>query len=146
MLTTPVHFRIGRRVGGIEAREAVAGKQRPVDLLLAILPAAPARDGRQEGVDVLALELLADDLLVARARPDGEPAVGGLVNVGSSACPTQRFGAGFSPVCGRLGLRRRQLRDLLRTAFFTSSFFHSMIACARSFARNFCELGLALCS
>ena len=58
----------------IEAREAVAGKQRPVDLLLAILPAAPARDRRQEGLDVLLLELLADDLLVARPRPDRVPA------------------------------------------------------------------------
>ena len=65
-----------QRVVGIEAREAVAGKQRPVDLLLPILPAAPARDGRQKRFDVLALELLADDLLVPRARPDRVPLSG----------------------------------------------------------------------
>jgi hypothetical protein len=62
-----------QRVGRVEAREAVAGKQRPVDLLLAILPAAPAGDRRQERLDLLAFELVADDLLVARARPDREP-------------------------------------------------------------------------
>ena len=63
-----------QRVGDVESREAVAGKQRPVDLLLAILPAAPARDRRQKRLDLLAFELLADDLLVARAGPDGVPA------------------------------------------------------------------------
>ena len=35
----------------VEPREAVAGKQRPVDLLLAVFPAAPARDRRQEGFE-----------------------------------------------------------------------------------------------
>ena len=51
-----------QRIVGIEARKAVAGKQRPVDLLLAILPAAPAGDRRQEGFDVLLVR-------AARARP-----------------------------------------------------------------------------
>ena len=68
-----MHFRTGSVSVGIEAREAVAGKQRPVDLLLAILPAAPPRDRRQEGFDVLAFELLAHDLFVPRPGPDGEP-------------------------------------------------------------------------
>ena len=71
-----------QRIGRIEAREAVAGKQRPVDLLLAILPAAPAGDRRQERVDLLALELLADDLLVPRPRPDREPLARASVEVG----------------------------------------------------------------
>ncbi len=48
----------------LEAREAVARKQRPVDLLLAVLPAAPARDRRQKGFDALLHDLIADDLLV----------------------------------------------------------------------------------
>ncbi len=62
-----------QRIGGIEAREAVTREERPVDLFLAVLPAAPFRNGRQEGVDTFALELLAHGLLVARPRPDGEP-------------------------------------------------------------------------
>src|SRR5262249_3967930 len=67
-------------VGGIEAGEAVAGEERPVDLLLSILPAAPAGDRRQECLDALLLELLADNLLVTRARPDCEPrGRGGIV-------------------------------------------------------------------
>src|SRR5512138_3139820 len=37
----------------IEPREAVAREQRPVDLLLPVFPAAPAGDGREEGLDVL---------------------------------------------------------------------------------------------
>ena len=91
-------------VGGIEAREAVAGKQRPVDLLLAILPAAPAGDRRQERFDVLALQLLADDLLVPRARPDGEP----LWRAGSAIAIVR--------ICGRRGVERRlrlRLQSLL---------------------------------
>src|SRR5262245_22421785 len=48
----------------VETRKAVAGKQRPVDLLLSIFPAAPARNGRQEGFDPFLFELLAYDLLV----------------------------------------------------------------------------------
>ena len=63
----------GQPLARIEAREAVAGKQRPVDLLLAILPAAPPGDGRQKRFDLLLLELLAHDLLVPRARPEREP-------------------------------------------------------------------------
>src|SRR5262249_20083776 len=62
-----------QRVLGMKTREAVAGEERPVDLLLPILPAAPAGDGGEERVDALALELIADHLLVARARPDGKP-------------------------------------------------------------------------
>ena len=57
-------------LGAVEPRETVAGKERPVDLLLAILPAAPARDRREERLEPFAFELLADDLLVPRARPD----------------------------------------------------------------------------
>src|SRR5262245_46593815 len=38
-------FQDGQRIGRVESRETVAGKERPVDLLLPILPAAPARDG-----------------------------------------------------------------------------------------------------
>ena len=73
MLTTPVHFRTGSRSAASKRDEAVAGKERPVDLLLAILPAAPPRDRREERLEPLALELLPNDLLVARARPDGAP-------------------------------------------------------------------------
>ena len=62
-----------QRIGGIESRETVAREERPIDLLLPILPAAPAGDRRQERLDALPLELLADDLLVPRPRPDGEP-------------------------------------------------------------------------
>ena len=40
---------------GHEPREYVAGEQRPVDLLFAILPAAPLADSRQEHVDVALL-------------------------------------------------------------------------------------------
>src|SRR5438034_2286036 len=43
-------FQHRQRIGRIEPREAIAGEQRPVDLLLAILPAAPARDRRKKGV------------------------------------------------------------------------------------------------
>ena len=60
-------------LAGVEPGETVAGKQRPVDLLLAILPAAPARNGRKKGFEALAFELLADDLLVPGAGPDGVP-------------------------------------------------------------------------
>ena len=64
----------------IKAGEAVAGKERPVDLLLPILPPAPAGHGRQKRVDLLALELLADDLFVARPGPDGKPVRAGCVH------------------------------------------------------------------
>src|ERR1051326_2262321 len=63
----------GQRIVGIELREAVAGKQRPVDLFLAVLPAAQARDGGKEGVNLFSLELLADNLLVPGARPNRVP-------------------------------------------------------------------------
>src|SRR6266550_300297 len=63
----------GKPLARVEAREAVAGKQRPVDLLLAVLPAAPARDGGKEGLDPLLFELLADDLLVTRPGPERIP-------------------------------------------------------------------------
>ena len=65
------------RVGN-KPREAIAGKQRPVDLLFAILPAAPAGNSGQRRLDALRFELLADDLLVARAGPDREPVFVGL--------------------------------------------------------------------
>ena len=58
---------------GIEAREAVAGKERPVDLLLPILPAAPAGDGGQEGLDAFLRDLIAHHLFVPRTRPDRVP-------------------------------------------------------------------------
>jgi hypothetical protein len=48
----------------VEPREAVAGKQRPVDLLLAVFPAAPFRKRRQEGLDPFLLQLVPDDLLM----------------------------------------------------------------------------------
>jgi hypothetical protein len=62
----------------LEAREAVAGKERPVDSFLPIFPAAPACDGGEKRVEMPALDLLAHDLLVTRPRPDGEPAWGHL--------------------------------------------------------------------
>src|SRR4051812_5823199 len=58
---------------GIEPRETIPGKQRPVDLLPAVLPAAPARYRWQECFDVLVQQLLAHHLLVPRARPQGVP-------------------------------------------------------------------------
>src|ERR1700724_1935125 len=45
----------GQGVDWIKADEAVAWKERPVDLLFPILPAAPTRDRRQERVEMLAL-------------------------------------------------------------------------------------------
>src|SRR5471032_1806125 len=114
-------FQHGQRVGQIEVRETVAREQRPVDLLLAILPAAPAGHGRQERVDVLPLELIADHLLVARPGPDREPLGAGRFHYSA--------GAAFVPTS---------------YAFFTSSFFHSMIACVRSFARYFWNSALRL--
>src|SRR5687768_16149770 len=69
-------FENGERFLFIEAREAVAGKQGPVDLLLTIFPAAPACNGWEERVEMLALDLVAHDLFMTRARPDGEPARG----------------------------------------------------------------------
>src|SRR4029450_7018483 len=66
-------FEDRERIVGVQLREAVPGEQRPIDLLLAILPPAPASDGRQKRDDILPIELLTDDLLVAGAGPDGEP-------------------------------------------------------------------------
>jgi hypothetical protein len=60
-------------VVGVKPREAIAGKQRPVDLLLAIFPPAPARNRRQERLEVLAFELLAHDVFVTRAGPNRKP-------------------------------------------------------------------------
>ena len=54
----------GHPVGGLKTREAISGEERPVDLLLAILPAAPARNRRQKRVEAFLLELLPDHLLV----------------------------------------------------------------------------------
>src|SRR5207249_11059729 len=62
-----------QRIVGIELREAVAGEQRPVDLLFPIFPPAPARDGGEERLDLLAFELLPDDLLVSGSSPDRKP-------------------------------------------------------------------------
>jgi hypothetical protein len=69
----PGAFQDGERVLFFEPRETVAGEERPIDLLLPILPAAPAGDGGQKRVEMLALDLVADNLLVARTRPDGKP-------------------------------------------------------------------------
>src|SRR5204862_3484575 len=55
------------------------GKERPIDLLLPVLPAAPPRDGRQRRVEAFTLELLAHHLLVPGARPDREPGRGARV-------------------------------------------------------------------
>ena len=133
MLTTPVHFRTGRRSRAIEARETVAGKQRPVDLLLAILPAAPARDRRQEGLDVLLFELLAHDLLVARSGPERVPADSGSDareipvrrdrRVGSSAISSSPALA-----CSASSVFRR-LASACSYAFFSSSLRQVMVAC-----------------
>src|SRR5207247_3773119 len=57
----------------VEPGEAIAGKQRPVDFLLTVLPSAPARNRRQKRLELLAFELVANHLLVARTGPDGVP-------------------------------------------------------------------------
>src|SRR4029450_36571 len=44
-------FQDDQRVRWIDPYEAVAGKQRPVDPLSAILPAAPSRDRRQKSLE-----------------------------------------------------------------------------------------------
>src|SRR5262249_14982688 len=69
-------FENRQRVLGIELREAVAGEERPVDFLFAVLPAAPPGDGGQKRLDTLLIQLFADDLFVARARPYREPLLG----------------------------------------------------------------------
>src|SRR6187200_3282442 len=84
----------GEATRGVESNEHVTGEQREVYLLLAILPAAPPRDRRQESRDFLLVELCPDDLLVATPGPDGEPAVGrARQRISSSACPTQQVSA-----------------------------------------------------
>ncbi len=62
----------------IESREAVSRKQRPIDLLLAIFPAAPAGDGRKEGFNVLLLELFPNNLFVSGPRPQRKPVLLGV--------------------------------------------------------------------
>src|SRR5262245_53409651 len=62
-----------KRVGRVEPDEAVARKERPIDFLLPILPAAPAADRGQKHFEALPLELLPDHLLVPRTRPNGIP-------------------------------------------------------------------------
>src|SRR6185503_6597611 len=59
----------------VETGEAVAREERPIDLLLAILPAAPLRDRGEERLVAFSFELLAHDVLMARAGPDGVPRV-----------------------------------------------------------------------
>ncbi len=66
-------FQNGESVGRVEAGETVAGKERPVDLLLAILPPAPLGNGGQKRLVALLFELLTNRLFVARPRPDGVP-------------------------------------------------------------------------
>src|SRR5688500_5988526 len=66
-------FQNGQRLLFFETGEAIARKERPVDLLLSILPAAPAGDSGQKRVEFPALDLLAHNMLVTRARPDSEP-------------------------------------------------------------------------
>src|SRR4051812_36862303 len=67
-------FQDGEPFADVEPREAIAGKQRPINLLLAILPAAPACDGRQKSLDMLLRQLLAHHLFVTRSGPQGIPA------------------------------------------------------------------------
>src|SRR5581483_1905125 len=113
------------RVFRVEFGEAVAGKQRPGDLLLPILPAAPARDRRQECFDVLPFELLADDLLVAGSRPDGEPVFRGGGHPVAAYWDGAIVGAFFWSVTPS------------SYAFLISGFFHSMIASDRRRSRYF---------
>src|SRR2546427_6701829 len=61
-----------------EAGEAVTGKERKGDLLPSVLPATPALDQRQEGLDLPLDELGVDRLLVTGARPQHIPGWGGL--------------------------------------------------------------------
>ena len=56
-----------------EPREAIARKQRPIDLFFTIFPSAPASDGGKERVEMLPFDLVAHNLLVTRTGPDGEP-------------------------------------------------------------------------
>jgi hypothetical protein len=60
-------------VVGIESSEAITGKERPVDGLLAILPSTPARDGGQKDLDAARIQLIAHGLLGAGTRANGKP-------------------------------------------------------------------------
>src|SRR5262245_29219726 len=71
----------------IEASKAVAGKERPIDLLLAVLPPAPACDSRQKCFDVLLFELFPHDLLMARTRPQRKPTLRHLVGRTAALVP-----------------------------------------------------------
>src|SRR5262249_18726915 len=121
-----------QRVFDVEAREAVAGEERPVDLLLAIFPAAPAGDGGEECVDALSLQLIADHLLVARSRPHRKPLGFRVQGSGSRVLVLVHWD--WRPCCFRPS----------SNALFTSGFFHSMIACERSLARYFWNSTLRL--
>src|SRR5262249_53424617 len=78
-------------------------------LLLAILPAAPAGDRREEGFEPLALELLADDLFVSRPRPDRKPL---RVGVGLGIGDWRFAGSGESG----LTRQRRGMASFVHTA------------------------------
>ena len=57
----------------IEARKTVAREERPVDLLLPVLPAAPFTNRRKKSLVAFRHDLIANDLLVPRPRPNGKP-------------------------------------------------------------------------
>src|SRR5438552_251791 len=136
----PGAFQDRQSLVGIEPREAIAGEQRPIDLLFAVFPPTPARDCRQKRFNLLAFELLADDLLVAGPRPDGEPLKGGR-NLGFGVWDSIWFGAPESRIRNPESHPTHFVTPLARAAipssyaFFTSGFFQSMIASARSFSR-----------
>src|SRR5262249_47296528 len=138
----------GQPVHRVEPRETVAGEQRPVDLLLAVLPAAPPCDSGQEGLDTLLLELFPDDLLMPRAGPQREPADVGVArdrnaNAEIGLLDAQRV-ARFPRLNGShcAGVSKSfdfRSASACSYAFFNSSFFHWMMACARSFSTYFCN-------
>ena len=123
---------------GHEAREAVAGEERPVDLLLAVLPVAPLADGGEEHFDVLLFQLIAHELFVPRPGPDRKP-------TGFHAWSLEGQPEGVPPpeVGATLGVARSYCADArgifkpISYAFLISSFFQSMIASARSFSMYF---------
>src|SRR4029079_9886333 len=110
-----------QRVGRIEARETVAGKQRPVDLFLAIFPAAPAGNGGKKRFEVFTFQLIAYHLFVPRSRPE-------VVHLRVRRV-ARHYGGAPGPVCCCF--------KPCSKAFFTSWFFHSMMAWLRSFSRYF---------
>jgi hypothetical protein len=63
----------GQRLVVAEADKAISRKERPVDALLPILPAAPSGDRRKEGLNPLPVEMVSNSRLVPRPRPDREP-------------------------------------------------------------------------